>query len=357
MQGKKLDCTLITNPEDIFYLSRCSSGENPGALLIPGSAPPLLIVPEGEAGSLKENKDLPEIRTYLDYDINQKVDVPANLLSQIKEGLRELKTEKEKAGFLLGIEARTLPSLFSREIKREFGQVEFVDIGSLLIEMRVIKTPQEIALIKKAAIIAGLGQKTAQENLKEGIREIELYTRIKSAMEVAAGEPLLVKGDLISGPRTEQMGGNPTPRKIKEGDLVISDILPKVGGYWADTTRTFVLGNPSPKQKEIIRIVTEALEEGIKSVRPGIKASALDGVVRNFIEKAGYQECFPHHSGHGLGTEHFESPLIIPANDMELKEGMVFTLEPGIYIPGFGGVRVEEDVLVTAEGCEVLSRS
>lgn len=152
------------------------------------------------------------------------------------------------------------------------------------------------------------------------------------------------------------MGGAPSGKKIEKHDLVMIDIFPKFRGYWSDTTRTIPVTDFTQKQRDIHKIVVKALSAGIEAIRPGIRASDLDRAVRDVITGEGYGDNFGHHAGHGIGLTHFEEPMIVPYNEIELKEGMVLTVEPGIYVPGRGGVRIEEVVLITKDGKEVLSR-
>ncbi len=351
---KNLNCTIITSPQHIFYLSGyLPNVDYPCALLIPKDGTKVLVISESELGCLNGKRTFPEIKIYLDYSIRQRIDVSLNFLKVIKDVLKRFLKKRN----IIGIEGLNFTYNFADEIVREFPNTELNDISCVLMQMRVIKSAEELGLIKKAVKIADLGQKVVKENLRESISELELYIKIKSEMEASVGEPIKLRADLISGSRTELMGGKPSLKKIEIGDLVITDLSPEVGGYWGDTTTTSVLGRPSKRQKEMLKIVLAALQEGIEEIQPGIKACVLDKVVRTFIEKAGYGKYFPHHTGHGIGLGHFESPLIIPGNNQELKEGMVFTIEPGIYLPRVGGVRVEEDVLVTRSGAEVLSTS
>ena len=144
---------------------------------------------------------------------------------------------------------------------------------------------------------------------------------------------------------------------IKEGDFVTLDFGCINDVYCSDITRTFVMGKPSKEMLEIYEIVQEAQMKGLEAVKPGIKAKNVDFACRDFIEKMGYGEYFVHSTGHGLGIKVHDSLSIGPNSDTVLKEGMVFTVEPGIYVEGLGGVRIEDDVLVTKDGCEILTKA
>jgi len=136
---------------------------------------------------------------------------------------------------------------------------------------------------------------------------------------------------------------------------VLADIVPRLNGYWGDNAGTHFVGEPSQELKKIYQIVLETLQKGIDAIKPGVRASDLDKMLRESIQGHGYSS-YPHHSGHGIGTTNHEEPRIVPYNTLKLQTGMVIAIEPGIYEPNVGGVRLEDVVLVTDDGCEVLTK-
>ncbi|MCX6064760.1 MAG: M24 family metallopeptidase [Chloroflexi bacterium] len=142
---------------------------------------------------------------------------------------------------------------------------------------------------------------------------------------------------------------------MSAGDAVIADIVPRLNGYWGDNAGTHFASEPSPDLKKMYQIVLNTLKKGIAAIKPGVLACDLDKMLRNAIQDEGYAP-YPHHSGHGLGTSYHEEPRIVPYNQMKIQPGMVIAIEPGIYVPGTGGVRLEDVVLVTQDGCEVLTK-
>jgi Xaa-Pro dipeptidase len=177
--------------------------------------------------------------------------------------------------------------------------------------------------------------------------ELELWALVRGAMETAAGSRVPAVADLVSGPRTEEVGGPPGPRTLTDGDLVICDLVPRLDGYWGDSCSTIALGEPSSGAREKHRRSREALARGLDAVRPGVRAGDLDALVRADL---GY----PHHTGHGLGVSWHEEPRIVPDSDTILEPGMIVALEPAVYADG-EGVRVEQTTVVTPDGCEILS--
>ncbi|MCK4400950.1 aminopeptidase P family protein [bacterium] len=350
-----LPCILITRPEHIFYLSGyCASpvGAQPVILIIPQNRDPIMIVAEHEEGGAKEKTWIENIKTYAYYTILKKPGITQQIAELILAALKEL----EVARGSLGIEETHISFAFTEAIRNEFPLVNFKNFSHVLEEMRIVKSKDEIEAIKKAVGFCDLCQKIARESLTEGMSEIELFTKIKSALEIKAGERISVEGDLVFGEGTEGGGDLPGKRKLQKNDFVMTDLCVRINGYWGDTTRTIVFGDASKKQKKIYQVVLEALNIGIEAIRPGIKASEIDKRVRDFIISKGYGEYFGHHTGHGIGLTHFEAPMIVPYNETELKEGMVITIEPGIYIPNQGGIRLEEDIVVTEAGRKIISK-
>src|SRR5207244_1357556 len=174
-----------------------------------------------------------------------------------------------------------------------------------------------------------------------------LWTQVRAAMETAAAGRLPVLADLVTGPRTAEIGGPPTSRRIEDGDLLLVDLVPRVGAYWGDSCATVATAEPSAEVRDSHERVLAALEEAKSAVVPGALAGDLDAIARAGIS-------YPHHTGHGLGLTTHEQPRIVPGSEQELEPGMVLALEPGTYGDGWG-IRIEQVVLVTEDGCEVLS--
>lgn len=239
-------------------------------------------------------------------------------------------------------------------IRAALGGFEVADIDGLLTRMRAVKDPEEIACLRKAAGIADVGIAAARAAIKPGISEKQVASVIERAMldEGADSVPFNI---VLSGPNAALPHGAPSDRKIMEGELVICDIGASYKGYFGDITRTIPTGKPSPGMVRAYEAVYRANEAGRKAARPGMSGADLDAVCRQVIVDAGYGDLFIHRTGHGLGLEVHEEPYIVGGNDRPLLPGMAFTIEPGVYIPGVGGVRIEDDAVITESGVEILT--
>lgn len=228
-------------------------------------------------------------------------------------------------------------------------------VDSLIEELRAVKDPEELAIIRKAALIATEALRLVQPKFQTGITEKALAREIKYHMDAMGGEKEAF--DLIIGAGAH--GALPhwmtAESPIHPGELVVIDIGCVVQGYHSDLTRTLWLGELPDKAKEIYAVVKEAQSRALAAVKPGITCGALDAVARDYIIAKGYGEYFGHNLGHGVGLAIHEAPTLKATIDKPLQANMAVTIEPGIYLPGFGGVRIEDLVIVTETGCEILT--
>jgi Xaa-Pro aminopeptidase len=250
----------------------------------------------------------------------------------------------------LAVELDSLPGrLVAALVDRE---VALVDVGPELRAERATKDADELDAIRAAVRVADRGQAAARAACEAGLTELEVWTRTRAAMENEAAGRVPVLADLVSGERTADVGGPPGTRQLREGELVIVDLVPRRGAYWADSCSTIAIGDVSPEATKAHAAALEALERVVELCRPGARTSEIDATARAIVEAAGGS--YPHHTGHGLGVTFHEEPRIVPLVDRVLGEDMVVALEPGLYRDAFG-VRVERVVLVTGHGPEVLS--
>ena len=223
--------------------------------------------------------------------------------------------------------------------------------------LRKIKGEDELNLMRKAAEITSMGMKKALEIVEEGATQREIAAEIDYEMRRLGSEGTAFETIVASGPHSAYPHGGYVDRKLKRGDLIVIDIGARYGGYCSDMTRTITLGEASPKKIEIYETVKKAQKEALKVMRGGMEAREVDNEARKTIVKRGYGERFVHGLGHGVGLEVHEPPALNPKSRETLKPGNVVTVEPGIYITGFGGVRIEDTVLVLREGVEVLTKA
>ena len=223
------------------------------------------------------------------------------------------------------------------------------DVGTALRGLRAVKSADELATLRRAVEVCDAGQAAARTAVRAGRTELAAWNEIAGAMEAAAGERLPMLCDLVSGPRTADIGGFPGDRVMAAGELVICDLVPRIGGMYGDSCATIAIGEPPAGARDAHARAVDMLEQLLAAVRPGVVAGDLDRLGRS--TGLGY----PHHTGHGFGYCGHEEPRIVPDSPTVLAPGMVVALEPGTY-PGPWGLRVEKLCVVTDTGCEVLSR-
>jgi Xaa-Pro dipeptidase len=225
-----------------------------------------------------------------------------------------------------------------------------------LADMRRQKDPDEIDLLKRCMRSTEAGHLWARSNLHAGMTELDVYTGVCAACIRAAGQPVVVYGDFAVCAGPERRGGGPTDRVLKPGDMFILDFSVVIGGYRSDFTNTLVVDRePTKDQRNLYELCMQAMAAGEKTLRPRSKCLDVYNAVLGVFDKAGMAEHFPHHAGHGLGLSHPEAPFFVRRANEELLTGDVVTLEPGLYVPQVGGIRIEHNYLITAQGFERLS--
>lgn len=230
--------------------------------------------------------------------------------------------------------------------------VEIVDVSSELRAARAVKDADEVAAIRASTSIADAGQKAAREAAAGGRTELDVWSEARAAMERAAGGRVPLLADLVSGERTSEVGGAPSARVLHDGDLVLVDLVPRLGAYWSDSCATVSVGEAVPEMRRAHDAARAALERAVTMCRPGTRVADVDAAARKVLAEGG--GTYPHHTGHGIGTSFHEEPRVIPDTARVLAEGMVVALEPGSYGDRWG-LRVEQVLLVTDGEPEILS--
>ncbi len=240
--------------------------------------------------------------------------------------------------------------------KERSPEVEFVPLTNDVEALRTCKGPEEILAVRKAINIATEAFSMVLPKIGPGRKEKEIANDLEYTMRLLGADAPSFETIVASGPRSALPHGHPTDRVIGANETVIVDFGCQVDGYCSDETCTVSTGELSGQMKEIYGIVRDAKEKGIQAVRPGLSVQALDMIVRGYVEDKGYGNFFKHGTGHGVGIAVHEPPAVTVNGEGLLEENMIITIEPGIYLPQIGGVRLEDMVLVTSSGGEVLTK-
>jgi Xaa-Pro aminopeptidase len=243
------------------------------------------------------------------------------------------------------------------KLRKALKGIKLKAATQLVWNLREVKDEKEISYIKKAAELTDVGARTAAEVIKPGIREFEVAAEVEYSMRKLGSEGTAFDTIVASGPRSAFSHGGCTSRKIQAGELIQFDMGARYESYRADLTRTFLVGKPTAKQQKIYDIVMKAQEKAFQKIREGVKAKQVDAAARGFIAKSGFGDNFVHGLGHGVGLAVHEQPTLNSVSKDILRVGNVVTDEPGIYVVGFGGVRIEDTVLVHRNKGERLTKA
>ena len=254
----------------------------------------------------------------------------------------------------LGVEAATMTVAQLHDMRRALPDVKLQPSDNLVESMRRCKEPEEIAALKEAVRIGDEAFTWALDRIVVGMAERELALDLEIWMRKAGADEVSFPPIVGSGPQSAHIHHTPTDRAFEKGDLVLLDFGCRVRGYCSDLTRTVGVGPISDERRDVYRTVLEAQRAGIEAVRAGVAAAEVDAAARRVIADAGLGDRFGHGLGHGVGLEVHEAPTLKGISDDELRAGDVVTIEPGVYVPGDAGIRIEDCVLVTETGAEVL---
>ncbi|GMQ64133.1 M24 family metallopeptidase [Vallitalea maricola] len=275
-----------------------------------------------------------------------------DIIDYTKSGLLEILNDiidKDNAK-TIGFEDETISYKEFITYEKGLKNVELLPIGNTVEKIRMIKDEEELRCIQKAASIGDLAYKHILKFVKPGVTEKEVALEIETCMKKNGAENLSFDTIVASGLNSSKPHAEPSDKKIEEGDFVTLDFGCIYKGYCSDMTRTFVVGKASEKQKEIYNIVLEAQLKALEAVKAGCVGKDIDKIARDIITDKGYGDNFGHGLGHSVGLFIHEEPRFSYSDENVFTENMVVTVEPGIYVPGFGGVRIEDLVCVTKDG-------
>ncbi len=347
MLHEELDAFLVAVPENRYYLSGFEAEdllltESSGCLLITQTAKYLLTDPRYEGAAKEEAPDF-ELAIY-----------STGLKQLLPELFLQLKCDR------VGVEEHFLTIKRFAEVKeallkaRPSGAV--IGAEDLVERLRIIKDDEEIEKIRKSIRLSETALQAAWNVLAPGKIEKEIAWLIEKTIREGGGDAVSFPPIVAAGPNAALPHAVPTGRRIGEGDTVILDLGSKLDGYCSDMTRTWIYGRPAPKIMEIYKAVRQAQLAAQEKIHAGVDSVTVDSAARDLIRDAGYGDNFGHGLGHGVGLAVHEKPGLRKVDPTILEENMVVTVEPGIYLPGFGGVRLENMVRVTKTGCELLTR-
>ncbi|MFS0787238.1 Xaa-Pro peptidase family protein [Shouchella sp. 1P09AA] len=257
----------------------------------------------------------------------------------------------------LGFEKAKLTYAEYEQLHEFLEEVELVPVENIVESLRLFKTDAEIETMKQAATIAEKAYEHIQTFIKPGVKEIDVSNELEMFMRKQGAVSSSFDIIVASGTRSALPHGVASDKVIQSGELVTLDFGAYYNGYCSDITRTLAVGDVSEELKNIYEIVRVAQQRGIDGIKPGMTGKEADAITRDYITEQGYGEYFGHSTGHGLGMEVHEAPGVSTKSDVVLEPGMVVTVEPGIYVPGVGGVRIEDDILITETGNERLNYS
>ena len=345
MNDQNIDLLAISRSSNMFYITGFTDepGERLLMLLIPKDGDPVFLVPEIYVHQVKQSSSIKNIIPIKDSE---------EPVSKLEGALEKFEIEPERVAI-----DDTMWASFVLMLKEAVPGSVFCPASDVMAPLRRVKSSEEIKDMEKAGIIADRAFERVSELSFEGMEERQVARALEEEMLEGGGEEIAFETIVASGPNSALPHHRAGKRKIRAGDVVILDFGCRINGLCSDTSRTVICGQASKKQEEIYRIVKDAQENAYQAVRPGIEAQEVDRVAREYIAKNGFGKEFPNRTGHGIGLDVHEEPYIVEGNSLKLKEGMVFSVEPGIYIRGQYGMRVEDIAVVTEDGGKRLNNS
>jgi Xaa-Pro aminopeptidase len=333
---------LVTNLTNIRYLTGFT-GSAALLLVTPGR---LVFVTDGRYRDQSAD-ELAAAGVAADIEVGRSGEVQRELLAAAAKDIERLALEAEDVTW----------AQQQRYDADWFPDTGLVATSGVVEDLRLVKDAGEVARIEAACAIADAALATVRPRLGEGPTEAEVALELEWQMRHGGAEGPSFDTIVASGPNGAQPHHRAGGRRIGEGDLVVIDFGALVDGYHSDMTRTVAVGEPDPTQARMLAVVAESQAAGVAAVRAGVDAQAVDDACRRVIDTAGWGDAFLHGTGHGVGLDIHEPPRVSTVPTGKLADGYVVTVEPGVYLPAHGGVRIEDTVVVTPDGCRTLTRA
>ena len=345
MKENEIEVSFLTSSENVFYLSGYYTDphERLLALAVFQEEEPFLVCPSMEVHDAKRSGWEHDIIGYS--DIENPWEMILNSINKRIPHVSQAAIEKEH----MNVERY-------ERLLNLFPHASFVSAEEKLRMLRMIKDAQELKIMEEACALADYAVQFGVSEIKEGKTELDVLNALEYALKQKGVTEMSFSTMVLTGANAASPHGTPGETKIKKGDLVLFDLGVVVDRYCSDITRTVAYGDINDKQKEIYDTVLKAQLAAIDASKPGVRAAEVDLTARRIISNAGYGEFFPHRLGHGLGISVHEYPSLTETNPLIIEEGMVYTIEPGIYVPEVAGVRIEDDVFITADGAKILTK-
>ncbi|MDW7982194.1 MAG: aminopeptidase P family protein [Thermomicrobium sp.] len=345
LRERELEAIVITHPSNRFWLSGFTGEDIP-----PNESAGHLVIGQHEAFV---------VTSRLNSTLAQQEALGFHVFDRERDFARGDAIVLQELGVRrVGFEDRAILYRDVHVLRETLGEgIELVPVGTLVDELRAVKSPDELEIIARAQAITDTAFQAVVAELRPGLTERDVALRLERALVEAGADGPAFPIAVASGPHGALPHYRPTRRVLASGEPIVIDMGAVVDGYCADLTRTVWLGRADERLEAIFAVVLEAVEAAEAGIRPGMTGREADALARAVIARAGYADAFTHSLGHGVGVRVHEAPSLSPASEHVLEPGHVVTIEPGIYLPGWGGVRIEDLVVIRQNGVEVLTRT
>ncbi|NDJ53883.1 MAG: aminopeptidase P family protein [Chloroflexi bacterium] len=345
LAASNVDCLALVPGTNLHYLTGMDFHlmERATIGLIPKAGKPAFVLPGLEVSKFEDGASFDaQVFSYVDGE------TPHGAVREAIKAVPEIQR--------IAVEHLAMRVMEFELLRHELPTSFVVDAGPLMDALRLFKSPEEIAAMRQSIEIAEAALAAVIAEVKPGMTERQIASRLSLALMQAGGETVPFDPLVLGGPNAANPHGTPGDRPLQAGDGLLIDFGTRHQGYVSDITRNFVLGRASEQLMAVHQAVMDANAAGRAAAKPGVACQEIDRATRQVIEEAGFGAYFIHRTGHGIGLDAHEGPYIVEGNELELAPGMTFTIEPGVYIGGEVGIRVEDNMLVTEDGVESLTR-